>query len=166
MNLSMQTRAERFVAALRHGRKLQLTVEAASQQQLTMRLPYQQQIIGNPDDGVVHGGSLTTLMDTACGTLVFAAMPDYELCPTLDLRVDYMKAAAAGQDLIAQASIIRTTSTVVFAQCEVVQEQDGDIIARCTANFMRIGKEMTPPSFVALINGEPSPLGGIVGGDE
>ena len=153
MSLSITLRAERFVATLRHCQVLGLTVEQADEASLIMRLPYDQRIVGNPATGVVHGGSLTTLMDTACGTAVFATLPGFELCPTLDLRMDYMKAATPDVDLLAEARVTRVASSVVFTECEVVQWLDGerDLIARCAATFMRIGENMTPPEFRARI---------------
>lgn len=152
--LSIQTRAERFLATLRHCQVLGLTVADASENSVTMRLPYAEQIVGNPMLGTVHGGSLTTLMDTACGTAVFSVLPGFELCPTLDLRMDYMKAATSGLDLIAVAKVTRVASSVVFTECEVYQEENGqlgDLIAKCAATFMRIGENMTPPDFRARI---------------
>lgn len=150
MALTMQLKAERFLATLRHCQLLQLQVASVSENQLEMHLPYSKKIVGDPLTGVLHGGGLTTLMDTACGTLVFAALPDFELCPTLDLRMDYMKAATPGQNLIAKAEIVRVARSVVFTACKVYQE-DGTLIARCGATFMRIGPQMTPPDFRQLI---------------
>lgn len=153
-SLSIETRAKRFLATLRHCQVLGLTVDCASEDSVTMRLPYAQQIVGNPVLGTVHGGSLTTLMDTACGTAVFSILPDFELCPTLDLRMDYMKAATPGLDLVAVAKATRIASSVVFTECEVYQEEGGelgDLIAKCAATFMRIGANMTPPEFRAKI---------------
>src|SRR5690606_34565008 len=97
------------------------------------------------------GGSLTTLMDTACGTAVFSSLPGFELCPALDLRMDYMTAAEPGENLLAEARVVRMTPNVVFTECRVTQERDGDLIAKCAAAFMRIGPEMTPPEFRAAI---------------
>ncbi|GGY43527.1 hypothetical protein GCM10011297_15460 [Bacterioplanes sanyensis] len=153
MSLSLLTRAQRFVATLRHCQVLGLSVEQADEQLLVMRLPYREQIVGNPATGVVHGGSLTTLMDTACGTAVFATLPGFELCPTLDLRMDYMKAATPDIDLLAEARVTRVASSVVFTECEVVQRHgdEREVIARCAATFMRIGENMTPPEFRARI---------------
>lgn len=150
MALTLQQKAERFLATLRHCQLLQLKVANVSENQLEMHLPYSKKIVGDPLTGVLHGGGLTTLMDTACGTLVFAALPDFELCPTLDLRMDYMKAATPGQSLIAKAEIVRIARSVVFTACKVYQE-DGTLIARCGATFMRIGPHMTPPDFRQLI---------------
>lgn len=153
MALSLKTRAERFVATLRHCQVLGLTVESAQDSTVVMRLPYSDRIVGNPMTGAVHGGSLTTLMDTACGTAVFSVLPGFELCPTLDLRMDYMKSAEPGIDLLAEASVIRIASNVVFTDCEVFQGEGEarDLVAKCSAAFMRIGQEMTPPEFRARI---------------
>lgn len=155
-SLSIETRAKRFMATLRHCQVLALTIDSAKPDGVVVRLPYSQKIIGNPILGTVHGGSLTTLMDTACGTAVFAILPDFELCPTLDLRMDYMKTATAGFDLVAYAKVTRISSSVVFTECEVYQqanEQRGDLIAKCAATFMRIGAAMTPADFRAKIEG-------------
>jgi len=144
MSDTLTTKATRFVSVLPHCSVLKMTVSHADENGLQMCLPYSEQIIGNPADGVVAGGSLTTLMDTACGTAVFVALPGNELCPTLDLRVDYMKSARPGSDLFAEARVVRVTSSVVFTRCDVFQQLDGEReeVARCTANFMRIGKQI------------------------
>lgn len=156
MSLSVEEKAQRFLANLPHCQRLGLVVVSAEAAQLIMRLPYNQAIIGNPLSGALHGGSLTTLMDTASGTAVFASLPGYELCPTLDLRMDYMKAAQAGVDLLAEAKVVRITKNVVFTECLVYQETDETLIARCAAAFMRIGAELTPPEFAnAIQNNKP-----------
>lgn len=160
--LSIKTRAERFMDTLQHGQVLDLSVVSATDDSVTMRLPYQPQVIGDPDSGTLHGGSLTTLVDTASGTAVFAILPGFELCPTLDLRLDYMQGARSGYDLLAVARVIRIASQVVFTECRVYEcehaaeyssssEPDGNLIAKCSATFMRIGADMTPADFRARI---------------
>ena len=151
MTVTAQQKAERFIATLRHCQLLGLQVVSAEEGKLCLRLPYHHHIIGNPLSGVVHGGALTTMMDTACGTAVFTALPDYELCPTLDLRVDYMKASSVDEDLLARSTVTSISKNVVFTECLVTQESDGQLIAKCNATFMRIGAEMTPPEFEQVI---------------
>ncbi len=94
-------RAQRFVGVLKHCQVLGMHVQEANEQSLTIELPYCQNHVGNPSTGVIHGGVLTTLMDTACGTMVINVLPDFELCPTLDLRVDYVRAAEPGKSIFA-----------------------------------------------------------------
>lgn len=151
MKITAQQKAERFLSVLRHCQLLGLTVVSADETSLQMRLPYSDKIIGNPLMGIIHGGALTTLMDTACGTACFVAIEGMELCPTLDLRVDYMKSSEPGQNLIAYASATRITNNVVFTECLVKQENDGTLIAKCNAAFMRIGSQMTPSEFQHVI---------------
>jgi len=68
--------------------------------------------------------------------------------------MDYMKAATPDRDLLAEARVVRVASSVVFTQCDVYQDTDGserDLVARCSATFMRIGQDMTPADFRARI---------------
>ncbi|MDF1762661.1 MAG: PaaI family thioesterase [Oleibacter sp.] len=158
MNDNWTEQARRFVSVLPHCRLLDMSVELASATELHMRLPYSDALIGNPDNGVLAGGCLTTLMDTSCGTAVFVALECNEVCPTLDLRVDYMRSATPGKDIIAVARVIRITASVVFTRCDLYEdttaaeadvaklEDDSDkapkLVATCTAAFMRIGQHL------------------------
>lgn len=148
MSENLTVKAGRFVSVLPHCRLLNMSVDHAEGQSVIMRLPYSEAIIGNPENGVIAGGSITTLMDTACGTAAFIGLPGNELCPTLDLRVDYFKSAQPGKDLVAKADIIRITNSVVFTRADVYQEHgdEKDVVATCAGNFMRIGMQ---------INGRP-----------
>ena len=74
----------------------------------TMRLPYSQKLVGNPDTGVLHGGVITGLLDHACGMAVGSALglaagnvdrSQISSFATLDLRIDYLKAARPGADI-------------------------------------------------------------------
>lgn len=142
MSEQLTQRAARFVSVLPHCRLLEMTVEYADGDKVMLKLPYSQQIVGNPESGVVAGGSLTTLMDTACGTAAFNCFDDGEVCPTLDLRMDYHRAACPGENLIGVAEVVRKASNLVFTRGEVRQESDNKVIATCTANFMRIGLKL------------------------
>lgn len=133
--------ATHILAALPHCRLLNMSVEAITDTHLVMRLPYQQAIVGNPETGAVHGGSLTTLMDTASGAAAILALPEPGLCPTLDLRIDYMNAARAGEDLLAYACVSRVSSSVIFTECQVVQAHDETVVAKCSATFMQLEGE-------------------------
>lgn len=142
---------ERFVDSLAHCRKIGIRVVSARENELVLELPYSEQLVGNPESGVIHGGAITTLMDTTCGSVVICALPHFELCPTLDLRVDYMHAAKPGEAVRAKASCFRETSSILFVRCEAYQ---GDtIIAHCVATFMRIGREATPLAYRNTIAG-------------
>ncbi|BES71778.1 PaaI family thioesterase [Marinobacter nanhaiticus D15-8W] len=146
-------RVTRFLETLAQVRTLGIEATEARENHLVLRLPYSEKIIGNPETRVIHGGAITTLMDTASGSVVICALDDFELCPTLDLRVDYMRPAEPDQPVFARAEAYRVTRNIIFTRCEAYQETDGQTIANCVATFMRIGREATPKAYRDLITG-------------
>jgi uncharacterized protein (TIGR00369 family) len=147
-------RAQRFVGLLKHCQVLGMQIKEANPDNLTIELPYNEQHVGNPSTGVIHGGVLTTLMDTACGTMVINALPEFELCPTLDLRVDYVRAAEPKKSIFAFAEAYRVSRHVVFTRCTVHQGDVNEPVANCVGTFMRIGSHLSPPAFKKAVLGE------------
>ena len=132
------------VEGLKHCELLGITVFDAAPSQLKLKLPYSGHIIGNPENKVIHGGVLTTLMDTACGFAAILGCEEPSIAPTLDLRIDYMRSATPGKAVIGDAIAYRVTSTVIFARGTAYHPGEEDKpIAHCTASFMRISA--TPP---------------------
>nr|WP_024308056.1 PaaI family thioesterase [Pseudomonas sp. P818] len=133
-------RAQRFLSALRHCQVLGMQVQAADAKGLTLRLPYSQSIVGNPDSGVIHGGAITTLMDTTCGISTVCVLPEFEICPTLDLRIDYMHPAEPSKDVFGFAECYRVTPHVIFTRGYAYQDDPEQPIAHVVGTFMRMGK--------------------------
>ncbi len=133
--------AKAFVNAVSHCRVIGLKVTDAGPGQLTLELPYQNSIVGNPDTGIIHGGALTTLMDTACGFCIQLALEEFQPCPTLDLRIDYMRAAKPGESVFGSAEVYRMTENVIFTKGIAYQGAEKKIIAHCVAAFMRLQKK-------------------------
>ncbi len=140
--LEAQMRA--IIPMLNHCRLLGIDVVDADVGRLKLILPYSESIIGNPETRVIHGGALTTLMDTACGFAALCALSEPGIAPTLDLRIDYMRPAEPGKAVIGDAEAYHVTSSVVFARGTAYHEGDKDKpIAHCTASFMRLDTKRT-----------------------
>jgi len=108
------------------------------------RVPYSAAIVGNPETGVIHGGALTTLMDSACGFAIPLAMEKMEICPTLDLRIDYVTAAEPNRSVFGAAEVYRITRHVVFVRGVAYQTTPAEPVAHCVATFMRISEPRLP----------------------
>ncbi|MCB1616413.1 MAG: PaaI family thioesterase [Pseudomonadales bacterium] len=138
-SLSMLEQMKSIIPVLKQCRVLGIEVVEAEPGHLVLLLPYDRKIVGNPDTGVIHGGPLTTLMDTACGFAAVTALKEPGIAPTLDLRIDYMRSAIPGKPVLGSAEAYRVTRNVIFARGlayhEGLQEKP---IAHCTATFMRI----------------------------
>ncbi|MCL1129510.1 PaaI family thioesterase [Shewanella sairae] len=149
--------ATRFVDQLTQCRKLKLKVLEASGNHVLMELPYDTQLVGYPDTGVIHGGVITTLMDTASGCAVVCSIFDkcdlLEISPTLDLRVDYMKPAEPHKPVYGHAQCYKLSSSVAFTRAIAYQDSIDDPIAHAVGSFMRISPEMVGEEFRQALMG-------------
>ncbi|WP_133407367.1 PaaI family thioesterase [Parashewanella tropica] len=154
----LTTLAERFVNQLTQCRRLNVKVHEASEHHVLMELPYSEKHIGYPETGVIHGGVITTLMDTACGCATICAIKkkydSLEISPTLDLRVDYMKSAKPNQSVFVLAECYRLTSSIAFTRAIAYQDSIDNPIAHAVGAFMRISPEMIGDEFRAALMGE------------
>ncbi|MGI2218038.1 PaaI family thioesterase [Shewanella baltica] len=153
--------AQRFVDQLAQCRRLGLTVLEASEHHVLIELPYSTELIGYPDTGVIHGGVITTLMDTACGSAVVSAIFHkfklLEISPTLDLRVDYMKPAQPHKPVFGFAECYKLSSNIAFTRAIAYQDSIDDPIAHAVGSFMRISPEMVGDAFRQALMGEAMP---------
>lgn len=137
--MNIEQRAQAFLSVLRHFQVLGMIVEQADENGLTIKLPYSELIVGNPMTGVVHGGAITTLMDTCCGISTVCYLPEFEICPTLDLRIDYMHPAEPGKPIYGFAECYRVTPTVIFTRGIAYQDDRNVPLAHVVGTFMRMG---------------------------
>ncbi len=104
------------ITALPHAQELGLQVLEAQVDVAVMLAPYDERFVGDPETGVIHGGVVTTLLDTCCGLAAMLSRTKPASTATLDLRIDYMRPATPGLDILARAQCHRATRNVAFVQ--------------------------------------------------
>jgi uncharacterized protein (TIGR00369 family) len=87
--------------------------------------------------GVIHGGLIATLADISMGFSCGYQLGATHLV-TIGLAADYIGSAQVGQWLTVEPDVIKTGSTICFAQCFV--EADDVVIARANATFRVVGQ--------------------------
>jgi uncharacterized protein (TIGR00369 family) len=101
-----------------------------------LKTPYRPELVGDPDTGVIAGGVVTTLLDHACGQAVMAALRAPTVIATLDLRIDYMRPAEPGLDIICRAHCYKLTRSVAFVRATAYDRDPDDPVATAQAAFM------------------------------
>jgi uncharacterized protein (TIGR00369 family) len=104
-----------------------------------LRVPYKPELVGDPDTGVIAGGVVTTLLDHTCGQAVMAALGAPTPIATLDLRIDYMRAAEPGLDIQARAHCYKLTHSIAFVRATAYDRSIDDPVATAQAAFMLTG---------------------------
>ncbi|GAC1671923.1 MAG: hypothetical protein PVS3B2_13640 [Candidatus Dormibacteraceae bacterium] len=80
---------------------------------------------------IIHGGAIATLLDESLASVAFTAADEGETTVTVDLKVDFLRAAKPGR-LVARATLRHRTRRLAF--CEATVEQDGgEIVAEARA---------------------------------
>jgi len=133
------TERDELVAHVPHCVRLGIKVVELAACRATVRLPWSEELIGDPIRRVVFGGVITTLLDQASGIAVQCSLPEFKTIATLDLRIDYLRAAEPGQDLLAMAECYKLTNNVAFVRGSAWDRDAADPFASMLATFMLVG---------------------------
>lgn len=130
---------ERMCSFIPHCRHLGIRLEQVVGEELTLRLPYRPELVGNPDTGVIHGGVLTVLLDQTLGKAgICCNQVGAMLTPTLDLRIDHLGTAPAGLDILACARVYKVTRRILFVEGFAYSQSREEPIARATGSWVRM----------------------------
>ena len=87
-----------------------------------LMLPWRDELVGDRGRPAVHGGVISTLIDTAGGGACFGMLDrPRDRLSTVDLRVDYLRPGPAG-DYYCQAKVVRMGNRVGVARMAVYSE--------------------------------------------
>jgi uncharacterized protein (TIGR00369 family) len=125
-----------FVDHVPHCAELGVRCLRVGPRQATLMVPYREELVGDPLRGVVFGGVITTLLDQAGGVATLCSLSEIVWIATVDLRIDYLRAAAPGRDLYGRAECIRRTRSVAFVRGQAWDEDPEDPFAICIGTFM------------------------------
>ncbi|RLA31308.1 MAG: hypothetical protein DRR03_09795 [Gammaproteobacteria bacterium] len=125
-----------IVTNLPHYRELGLEVVDYASGSATLRCDYRPELVGDPQTGVVHGGVVTTILDSVCGLACFLGLEEPQAIATLDLRIDYLKPARVERPIFGFAELIKVTRSVAFLRGHAYQDTADDAVAICVATFM------------------------------
>lgn len=107
----------------------QLEHAEAGRAKLRMRvLPRHMQI-----HGVVHGGVLASLADTAGGLALYLGLPSGSRAATVEMKINFLEPVQRGE-VFAEARILRQGKYLAVIECDLM-EASGKMVAKALMTF-------------------------------
>ena len=101
-----------------------------------LKLPYRADLAVDAESGILAGGAVTALLDHASGLAVLSGMEAPGFTATLDLRIDYQRAAAPGKAVFAEAHCYKRTRSIAFVRAHAWDEDPAHPVATAQATFV------------------------------
>jgi len=94
-----------------------------------IKVPFKEELIGNPRIRALHGGIISTAMDSVGGAAAMTTLVSSDdRLSTIDIRVDYLRPGNA-KDLIVEGNIVRSGNRIVVTSMKAYHAGSEKIIA-------------------------------------
>lgn len=124
-----------------HNGWLGLLYRSHGEDWVELELPWREDLVGDPETEVLASGPIVSLMDMASGLAIWTCKGVFQPIATLDLRVDYTRAAAPRGSVFGRATCYRTTRSAAFVHGIAHEGDPDDPVARMQAVFMTIAAD-------------------------
>ncbi len=107
--------------------------------EVTINLPFHEKL--TQQDGFLHAGIVTTIVDSACGYAAFTLMPLGSRVLSVEFKVNLMS-PAIGELFVAIGKVIKPGRTITVCSGEVFayQGEESKLVALMQATMIRIEK--------------------------
>jgi len=113
---------------------LGVEVESVAPGTATLLLPVREEIKRN--DGIVHGGAIASVIDSAFAFAIIPLLGDNERTTTVDLTVHYLRPLSGGVSKTV-ARVVRFGRRVITVSAELFDE-NGKLAATALSTYLRI----------------------------
>jgi acyl-CoA thioesterase len=88
--------------------------------------------------GVMHGGAIASLIDTAVAFAIISVSEPQDRFTTVEMKVNYLSAIREGR-AVADARLIRDGRRIIVADCDVFDSQ-GKLAAKGLLTYIRLNE--------------------------
>ena len=127
-------RIERAIESVPYARLLGIELEKVTPGEATLTLAIRPELSQN--HGVVHGGAIASLIDTATAFAILTLLAPAEQVTTVDLSISYLRPGFEGQ-LTATARVLRQGRRLLATSAEVT-DKAGTLLATALSTYIKL----------------------------
>jgi len=136
---SYEKALRRAVEAAPYYQLLQITLEQIDRGFARFRMPFRKEL--TQVYGVIHGGAMATLADTAGAFAVMTLIRPGEKVTTAEFKINFFSAVTGGE-MFEEARAVYTGKRLVVADMEV-KDENGKLLAKGLATYVILGTPKT-----------------------
>jgi uncharacterized protein (TIGR00369 family) len=129
---------EEAMRAMGHSAWLGMRGHGEGADWIELALPWKAELVADAETGVLASGPIISLMDNATGIAVWKKRGLFLPQVTVDLRVDYMRAARPGRTVIGRGECYRLTRNFAFVRGVAYDERIDDPVANVVGTFILV----------------------------
>lgn len=130
-----ETRAREVFARVSFPRLVGLRLEALGRGRCRMSVALRDDL--HQRYGVMHGGVIATLVDTAVAYAIYPQVPANREITTVELKISFLSPVREGGRAVAEANLLRLGRTLAVCACDVHDGQ-GKPVAAALVTYMVI----------------------------
>lgn len=127
-------RIQKAITAVPYAQLLGLELEDIASGTAKLALNVRKELTQN--QGVVHGGAIASLIDTATAFAILSLLEPKEKVTTVDLTISYLRPATGGR-LTAVAKVVRSGRRLYVVSAEVFDDR-GKLITTALSTYIKI----------------------------
>jgi uncharacterized protein (TIGR00369 family) len=127
-------RIQRAIEAVPYAQLLGIELEKLGSGEATLTLKIRPELSQN--DGVVHGGAIASLIDTATAFAILTLLEPEERVTTVDLTITYLRPAVDGK-LSATARVLRQGRRLFAVSAEVADSSE-TLLATALSTYIKL----------------------------
>jgi uncharacterized protein (TIGR00369 family) len=137
LNESQQERVEQAIRAVPFAKFLGIELESIEPGRATMSLQIREELKQNV--GVVHGGVVASLIDSATAFAILPLLKDDERTTTVDLTISYLRPLIDGR-ISATARVVREGGRIVVLSAEL-HDETGNLAATALSTYIKLTRK-------------------------
>lgn len=133
-----------FRTMMKHGhtRALGFRFSAIGDDWAEVILPWRADLVGDEETQTLASGAIIALMDMTAGVAVWTKINAFRPQATLDLRIDYLRAARPHSPMIGRVECYRVARDVAFVRGHAHDGDPADEVLHVAGTFMFTGPVM------------------------